>query len=105
MISFRIGECEVDILPVVNGLVSEADKVRESYGKYESYGASMGIEALEAFFRRIDMPTNLRELGVNPTEEEYAAMAHKCAVGVNGGKGSARMLYEEDMLAIYKASL
>ena len=66
--------------------------------------ALKGIEAMEAFFRRIHMPTNLRELGVNPTEEEYAALARKCAIGVGGAQGSARLLREEDMLAIYKAS-
>ena len=66
--------------------------------------ALKGIEAMEDFYRRIHMPTNLRELGVNPTEEEYRAMAHKCALGVGGSKGSARVLYEEDMLAIYKGS-
>ena len=31
-------------------------------------------------------------------------MAHKCAVGVGGSMGSARVLNEEDMLAIYRAS-
>ena len=67
--------------------------------------ALKGIEAMEDFFRRIHMPVNLRELGVNPTEEEYIDMAHKCAVGVGGAKGSAKLLREEDMLAIYKASL
>ncbi|MBR2700394.1 MAG: iron-containing alcohol dehydrogenase [Clostridia bacterium] len=67
--------------------------------------ALKGIEAMEDFYRRIHMPTNLRELGVNPTEAEFADMAHKCAVGVNGAKGSAKLLYEADMLAIYKASL
>ena len=29
-----------------------------------------GIEAMEAFFREIKMPTNLRELGLTPSEEE-----------------------------------
>ena len=67
--------------------------------------ALKGIKAVEDFFRRIHMPTNLRELGVNPTEEEYIDMAHKCAVGVGGAKGSAKLLKEDDMLAIYKASL
>ena len=67
--------------------------------------ALKGIEALEAFFRRIHMPTNLRELGVKPTEDELRDMAHKCAVGVNGAKGSARLLREADMLAIYRASM
>ncbi len=66
--------------------------------------ALKGIEAMEAFYREIKMPTNLRELGVEATDEDLKLMAHKCAVGVNGGKGSARFLKEEDMLEIYKMS-
>ena len=66
--------------------------------------ALKGIEALEDFFRRIKMPTNLRELGVAATDEDLVTMAHKCAVGVNGAKGSARLLREEDMLAIFRAA-
>lgn len=66
--------------------------------------ALKGIEATEAFYRRINMPTNLRELGVNATEKDLVLMAHKCAVGVNGGTGSAKFLREEDMLAIYRAA-
>lgn len=65
--------------------------------------ALKGIEEMECFYREIHMPTNLRELGVNATDEELAEMAHKCAVGVGGAKGSAKLLYEEDMLAILKA--
>lgn len=64
--------------------------------------ALKGIEATEAFFRAIRMPTDLHELGVNAAEEDLKLMAHKCAVGVNGGKGSARFLKEEDMLAIFR---
>ncbi len=66
--------------------------------------ALKGIEAMEAFYREIKMPTNLRELGVNASDDDLKLMAHKCAVGVNGGKGSARFLKEEDMLEIYKMS-
>ena len=66
--------------------------------------ALKGIEAMEDFYRQIKMPTNLRELGVNATEDDLKLMAHKCAVGVNGGKGSARFLKEEDMYEIYKMS-
>ncbi len=66
--------------------------------------ALKGIEAMEDFYREINMPTNLKELGVNATDEDLALMAHKCAVGVNGEKGSAKLLHEEDMLAIYKMS-
>ena len=66
--------------------------------------ALRGIEALEDFFRRIHMPTNLRELGVGASEEDLRTMAHKCAVGVNGAMGSAKLLREADMLAIFEMS-
>lgn len=64
--------------------------------------ALKGIEAMEEFYRAINMPINLHELGVNATDEDLKVMAHKCAVGCNGGKGSARFLREEDMLAIFR---
>ncbi|MBQ6661292.1 MAG: iron-containing alcohol dehydrogenase [Lachnospiraceae bacterium] len=67
--------------------------------------ALRGIEAMEEFYREIKMPTNLRELDVKATEEDLRLMAHKCAVGVNGGMGSARFLREEDMLAIFRMSM
>jgi alcohol dehydrogenase YqhD (iron-dependent ADH family) len=66
--------------------------------------ALKGIEAMEDFYRAIKMPVNLRELGVEASDEDLKLMAHKCAVGVDGGKGSARFLREEDMLAIYTMS-
>ncbi len=67
--------------------------------------ALRGIEAMEDFYRKIKMPTNLRELGVKATEEDLRTMAHKCAVGVGGKMGSAKVLDEEDMLAIFRASM
>ena len=67
--------------------------------------ALKGIEATEDFFRRIRMPVNLRELGVSASDEDLKLMAHKCAVGVDGAKGSAKLLREEDMLAIFRASV
>lgn len=66
--------------------------------------ALRGIEAMEDFYRQIHMPTSLHELGIEPTEEQMADMAHKCAVGAGGSIGSARKLSEKDMLAIYQAS-
>ena len=66
--------------------------------------ALKGIEAMEEFYREINMPTNLSELGVDATDEQLAEMAHKCAIGVGGETGSAMRLKEDDMLAIYKAS-
>ncbi|MBP5653363.1 MAG: iron-containing alcohol dehydrogenase [Lachnospiraceae bacterium] len=68
--------------------------------------ALCGIEAMEDFYRSIDMPTNLRELGVKPAEGDLELMAKKCAAGLNGGTGgSAKVLDEAAMLAIYRASI
>ncbi len=67
--------------------------------------ALKGIEATEDFYRSINMPTNLRELGIKATDEDLKLMAKKCAVGVGGKGGSARVLDEEAMLAIYRASV
>lgn len=67
--------------------------------------AMKGIEAMEAFYREIHMPTSMRELGINPTDEELKLMAHKCAIANGGQKGSAKVLKEEDMLAVYRMAL
>ena len=64
--------------------------------------ALAGIEAMEAFYRRIGMPTNLRELGVEPTEEQILAMADSCARACGGAKGSAKKLLRDDMAEIYR---
>ncbi|MDO5862038.1 MAG: hypothetical protein Q4Q58_04525 [Thermoplasmata archaeon] len=48
MISVRVGDCDVDILPVVNGIMSEESRVREAYGRYDAYGIALGIEGIQA---------------------------------------------------------
>ena len=68
--------------------------------------ALRGIEAMEDFYRSIDMPTNLRELGIKPTDDDLVLMAKKCAAGLSDGVGgSAKKLDEAAMLAIYRASM
>lgn len=74
--------------------------VENSISKEET--ALKGIEKMEDFFRQINMPTNMHELGINPTDEQIKELAHKCAVAAGGSKGSAKVLHEEDMLAIYE---
>lgn len=66
--------------------------------------ALAGIAAMEEFFRSIHMPTNLRELGVAPTDEEYRELARKCALAVGGHVGSIKSLDEEDMENIFRAA-
>ena len=64
--------------------------------------ALKGIEATEDFFRSIGMPTNLNELGVNPSEDDIKLLAKNCAIATGGKIGSAMQLFESDMEAIYK---
>lgn len=64
--------------------------------------ALKGIEAMEDFYRSIQMPTNLKELGIDPTDEQMKTMAHMCSVAAGGSKGSAKILAEADMLQIYR---
>ena len=67
--------------------------------------ALRGIEAMEAFFRSIDMPTSLTALGVSPTDAQITEMAEKCIQAV-GGKalGVVRPLSVQDVAAIYQAA-
>lgn len=64
--------------------------------------AERGIAATEELFRSLNMPTSFAELGICPTEAEMQEMARKCSAAAGGSQGSAKVLYETDMLAIYK---
>ena len=66
--------------------------------------AIAGIEALEAFFRRIGMPTSLSELGLQVSEEDCRKLATSAAAACGGKKGAARVMYEEDMFRVYMAA-
>ncbi len=61
-----------------------------------------GIAAMENFFRSIHMPTNLRELGVEPTDTQIEHMAKGCFAACGGPSGDVMPLQAEDMIAIYK---
>lgn len=61
MIHYNINGCSIDILPIVNGLVSEADKVKAEFGCHEAYAISLGIEGIEALKKR-------EEIGVEDIE-------------------------------------
>ena len=64
--------------------------------------ALKGIEAMEEFFRSIGMPTNLKELGVEPSEDDIRLLAKNCAIATGGKIGSAKVLREEDMANIFR---
>ena len=54
MNSLRIGDCDIDIIPIVKGLISEREKVMEALSRkdYETAAVSWGIEEIEAVRRR-----------------------------------------------------
>lgn len=82
--------------------VKFAKNVLGVQGKDDEDTALKGIAALEDFFRSIGMPVNMMELGIEPTEEQILAMAQSCAEANGGKKGSAKVLYPEDMAQIYR---
>ena len=67
--------------------------------------ARAGIEAVEAYYRSVGMPTNLRELGVSPTEQQIIRMAESAASAGGGRIGVVRRLDANDIAAIYRAAL
>jgi hypothetical protein len=65
--------------------------------------ALRGIEALEAFFKSIGMPTNIPELiGRKATDEEIAIMAEKCSRWGTITIGAMEVLDQADMTEIYQ---
>lgn len=67
----------------------------------ETDTALRGIEAMEAFYHSIGMPINMKELGITPTDDQIRHMAASCASACGGSRGSAKLLFQEDMEAIY----
>ena len=67
--------------------------------------ALAGIEALERFFTELEMPISIRQLGVEPTEEQIQEMALKCSRNNSRTVGTIRPLDREDMAAIYRLAL
>ena len=71
-------------------------------GETDEETAIRGIEAMEDFYRRIGMPTNMRELGIEPSDEEIEKMAESCFCACGKPSGSAMVLDKNDMIKIYK---
>lgn len=55
MISLQVDGCSVDIIPVVNGLVSEAERVLSEFSEHEAYAASLGIEGVQTIKNRANI--------------------------------------------------
>lgn len=67
--------------------------------------ALAGIEAMEAFYRSMNMPTSLRELGLTDvSDEQIAVMADKCTNNGANRVGNFVPLTREDIIEILKAA-
>ena len=64
--------------------------------------ALRGIRAMEEFYRELEMPTSLYELGVEPTEEQLNILAEKCSHFRKRTVGCMKKLDRDDMYQIYK---
>ena len=63
--------------------------------------ALAGIEAMENFFRSVEMPTSLHELGLDLTEQEIHDLAFKCSFEDTRTIGIFKQLNMKDMEKIY----
>ena len=64
--------------------------------------ALKGIRAMEDFYREIDMPVCIRNLGIEPSEDQLQELAAKCSHFGGRTIGCIKKLDKEDMYQIYK---
>lgn len=64
--------------------------------------ALAGIEVMEEFYRSIEMPTSITELGIELTEEQMQELAYKCTYMHTRTIGGFKELGEKEILDIYR---
>ena len=77
----------------VMGVEPEAEKLKT---------AQKGIEAMEDFYRALDMPVCIGDMGIELTEEQMRELAEKCSHFGKRTIGCIKKLDQEDMYRIYK---
>ena len=77
----------------VMGVEPEAEKLKT---------AQKGIEAMEDFYRALDMPVCVGDMGIELTEEQMRELAEKCSHFGKRTIGCIKKLDQEDMYRIYK---
>jgi alcohol dehydrogenase YqhD (iron-dependent ADH family) len=60
---------------------------------------------MEDFYRLIDMPTTLTELGIAPTPDQIKTLAYKCSFKNTRTVGVIKKLGMDDMATIYQMAL
>lgn len=79
----------------VMGVEPEAEKLKT---------AQKGIEAMEDFYRALDMPVCIGDMGIELTEEQMRELAEKCSHFGKRTIGCIKKLDQEDMYQIYKGA-
>lgn len=64
--------------------------------------AIKGIEAMEAFYRELEMPTCIRDMEISLTEDQCHELAEKCSHFGKRTVGVVKKLDKNDMYQIYK---
>lgn len=77
----------------VMGVEPEAEKLKT---------AQKGIEAMEDFYRALDMPVCIGDIGIELAEEQMRELAEKCSHFGKRTIGCIKKLDQEDMYQIYK---
>ena len=77
----------------VMGVEPEAEKLKT---------AQKGIEGMEDFYRALDMPVCIGDMGIELAEEQMRELAEKCSHFGKRTIGCIKKLDQEDMYQIYK---
>ena len=64
--------------------------------------ALKGIEAMEQFYRYMEMPTSVSDLGITLTDEQIETLSYKCSFENTRTIGVVKKLSMEDMANIYR---
>lgn len=67
--------------------------------------ALTGIDAMEEFFRSIDMPVRIKETGIVPEEGDIEELSYKCSFSNTRTIGCIKKLNKDDILNIYIKAL
>lgn len=89
----RFAQFAVNVMGVTNDY-SNPDKT-----------ALEGIKRLEEFYRAIDMPTSIHEMGVELTEEQIKELAYKCTFMETRTIGQFKILDKGDIEEIYRMAM
>jgi alcohol dehydrogenase len=85
----RFAQFSTNVMKVQNG-ISDAETT-----------ARVGIETLESFFQQIGMPTSIKQLGIDISDEMAGMLATRCC-DEDGSMGSIQLLGRQDMELIYR---